>query len=173
MKTCLKRLFLAILLCVIFTFSACTLPEYTYRKREVAPCNIQLIHYDEMGAQEQRYYLLFFSDPFDNFEEEKCTVLEELPVEQLENFEQDMLDVGYCSSGQAVTKAPYGNGLRIVYEDGSFLVITWSKFNPSYSGGGFLGEYDADGRSMGGEIYVDATAYMYIAANYFEMKIPY
>lgn len=172
MKAWFKKVFFGIILCVPFVFSACTLPTYSYSKGEVSPCNIQLIHYDETDVEEQNHRFLF-SEPFDDFKEEKCTVLEELTADKFEDFETDMVEVGRCSSNGALTKSPYGYGIRIIYEDGSFLVITWTKYDTYDYGVGFVNEYDADGKSLDGGESLRATAYMWVATNYFEMKIPY
>lgn len=176
MRAWMKRVFLGILsLLPVFAFFACTPAEYLYGKSEYGVQAIQLIHYDETGAEEQNYdFLGLKSEPFHNFALEKCTVLEELSQEVFDEYEEDMCIDQRFWYGNATTKSPYGYGVRIVYGDGTSFVTTWSAYTSDMIYTGFVGVYDANGtpreRGFGG---IDPTWYMTVAANYFEMKIPY
>lgn len=173
MERWLKKLFIGMLsLIALFSMSACTLPAHHYPDyKEITA--IQLIHYDETGAEPPKFWFVFTIEPYINFDENKCTVLEELPAEKIKEFDADMRKVGTMRGGSAAyTKAPYGYGVRFLYDDGDFFVVTWSKFNEETVYPGFAGMYEPNGEPG---YCQDANPlwYMIAATNYFEMKIPY
>lgn len=177
MRTLIKRLFIGLLCLLPLALTACTQPTYAYGNHpQLAVQAVQLIYYDETDVEKQNYsWFGFKHDPFDNFEMEKCTVLEELPQELFDAFTTDM-ERSYGAS-EADTKSPHGYGIRIVREDGSCFVLTWGHYknsDPYWAADCFVGYYDANGAPIDDYcVWIDPTYCMMIAANYFEMKIPY
>ena len=131
MRTLIKRLFIGLLCLLPLALTACTPQTYGYGNHpQFAVQAVQLIYYDETDVEEQNYsWLGFKHDPFDNFEMEKCTVLEELPQELFDAFTTDM-ERSYGAS-EADTKSPHGYGIRIVREDGACFVLTWGHYKNS------------------------------------------
>lgn len=173
----IRKLFIGIISFIaLFSMTACTPARHHYPDKSNSISAIQLIHYDKAGAETPKYLLssIILLESVPNFDENKCTVLEELPQECFEEYNADMLLAENVWSGVADTKAPYGYGVRFVYDDGSCLVVTWSEYDENSIYAGFAGKYDANGKSLQNYIEgMDPLWYMIVAANYFESKIQY
>ena len=173
MKKSLKKVsLLGIVIAVLFAFGGCTPPTFYFKKPEgVEVEKIQLIEYNNPNVLEQEYYIFLIKKHNDeNFDESKCTVLEELSGESFESFVAEVAQEN-VSMWNASKCGPLGQGIRIIYSDGSFFVITWEKdLDSVYHFNGFSSYYKKDGSD--GELdSVDPLYYMIIAANYFDTKI--
>ncbi len=174
MKSIFKKFSLfTVILSMLFTIVGCT-PYMHYYGPAPAPLEvkaIQLIEYDNPNVQTQEYVINFNAKhAFENFDESKCTVLEELDKENFLEFETDLSEgVG---GGNALKRGPIGQGIRIIYSDESFFVSTWGEVEENSNCEGFVGDYNADGTPKENSCMgVDPMYYMIVAANYFETKI--
>ena len=162
-----------ILVCVLFVAVACTPPSFRYSKPEgVEITSIQLIDYDNPNVQSQKkIFLSTYKYEFEKFDEEKCTILEELKAEDFADFEADLVEQ-YVGKYNCLTCGPIGQGLCIRYSDGTYFVLTWSQLDLYDFEVGFVATYYEDGtikkNTYGG---IGPINYMIIAANYFQTKI--
>lgn len=173
MKYTLKKFVLLVFLAILFIISGCTPHMFYYGKLENLEIKkIQLIEYKNPNVLEQEYSGFFISYKakyeFEDFDQSKCTVLEELNEEDFEEFNTDM--EGAVEAHLAYKRGHNGQGLRIIYSDGSFFVFTWEYLN-SVNADGLVGYYGENGKCQGDLEDIDPISYMIIAANYFETKI--
>ncbi|MBE5737777.1 MAG: hypothetical protein E7348_05190 [Clostridiales bacterium] len=172
MRKNIKKIFLIGIIAILFMIGGCTPHMFYYGKLEKLEIKkIQLIEYENPNVLEQEYFgFLFYRAKyeFEDFDQSKCTVLEELNEEDFEEFNTDM--EGAVEAHLAYKRGHNGQGLRIIYSDGSFFVFTWEYLN-SVNADGLVGYYGENGKCQGDLEDIDPILYMIIAANYFETKI--
>lgn len=173
MRKNLKKIFLIGIVAILFMISGCTPPSFLYTKPENLEIKkIQLIEYENPNVLEQEYSgFLFYRAKyeFENFDPNKCTVLEELNEQDFPSFNTDMEEDRVGASHKVSKRGHNGQGLRIIYSDESFFVLTWESTD-SYNEG-IVGYYEKNGTPKGDLEDIAPMLYMIIAANYFQTKI--
>lgn len=140
MKKFLKSVFIAVLaVAVLFAATACHPP---FRRIKLTVDDIktaELIEYDNAEAKdvENKYGALDY-----DFSKEKT--LKSLKSEDYEYFVETLSKVEYLrDNGKTFKDSPNGKSLKVVNNDGSFVIICLYRQNgQEYS---FLGSYAADG----------------------------
>ncbi len=153
----------------LFFFSGCTPSEFIFsyeyhRDRVVA---VELINYEDPNVGEKPFRLLFSKVEDDCvFDFSCCTVIETLPEEQIEPFLFECSGTYYDSTTKL--NAPQGQGIRIVLANGSFMVLSWTKYEGETVD--YVCGYDKDGNPLNTASSV-GNSFMLTAANNFNTKI--
>lgn len=135
-------LFLALILTII-CLTACDPNEFRYRYDELKEktIRIELIDYKNPDAKE----LFEKRDKVISFDFDKMEIIETLGKEQSEDFLQDISKIVFMEYWRHYD-SPNGISLRLVYDNGDFVVISqYDKF--------YTGSFNADGtikRFIGG-----------------------
>lgn len=138
----LRKIILIIFLvfCTLF-LSACDYSYYLYHNTdgneiflEKEVIGIELIKYENLAVE---------NDPLEEYEFDlnKLEVLENLNPDNIESFLNELIKIGGLSGkSKQLLNSPNGMGIRIVYDDLSFTLITYTIINDKDCI--FLGEYD-------------------------------
>ena len=174
MRKNIKKIFLIGIIAILFMISGCTPPSFLYTKPENLEIKkIQLIEYENPNVLEQEYLDFFIFHKakyeFENFDPNKCTVLEELKEEDFQAFNTCMEEDEVMKYHLVSKRGHNGRGLRIIYSDESFFVLTWESIDSYYEG--IVGYYDKNGNRQGDLEEIAPMLYMIISANYFNTKI--
>ena len=175
----MRKLFKNFIACMLFvcllcSISSCTPRRYSYRLyEELVISSVQLIQYDNPTVEAQEYqFILVAKYPFETFDEDKCTVIEELPSEHLEEFKADLCEI-IMGVSEAKFRGHNGQGIRITYTDGTYYVATWYTADGYWEGyAAHVAMYDTDGTIVENSCNtIGGLPYMTVAANYFQTKI--
>ena len=136
----------AAILCIILmlTLTACD-PGMTHITKESLAdaehvAKVELIHYENPGQKRFKLWSPDHSKKLKPFEEAKVTVLEELPAERIPEFLDRLSEADILVKYWAVD-SPRCFGLRLTYDDGSFLILNC--YGQTYRG--YIGTYSSDG----------------------------
>lgn len=136
----LKKLFILLLGCATLTLMGCDYSFNIYRSKDKAVISIELIYYDNPDARENpsEAYL---------FDQDKLEVIEILDYSQIEHFMQKLSRIHSIGGIDAETLFSHdGKGIRIIYEDEYFEIITLTNINEE--GRFFSAEYDNEGNQL-------------------------
>lgn len=133
-------LIIFLVFCTLF-LSACDYSYYLYHNTdgneiflEKEVIGIELIKYENLAAE---------NDPLEEYELDlnRLEVVENLNADNIESFLNELTKIGGISGkSKQVLNSPNGMGIRIVYDDFSFTLITTTIINGKDCI--FLGEYD-------------------------------
>lgn len=144
MSKCIKKIvILTLVVPFVFSLSACDYSYYLYHNTDGNQTFlnkdvtiIQLIKYENLSVQ---------NDPLREYELDLNTleILEPLIADNIESFVNELIKIGGLSGKfKQVINSPNGIGIRIIYDDESFTLITTTVIDGRDCI--FLGEYDAD-----------------------------
>ena len=129
---------------ILLCMTGCDPGSYSFEYEELTECivAVELINYDN---SEQRHFMTWVIDqssrllPFDS---NKCTVLASLEEDNLSDFLSDLSEADILPDYYAYN-SPKGVCLRLLYENGEFMVIWCNYEKTSYTG--YIGTYTSSG----------------------------
>ena len=129
-----KFLIVALVVALAFSFVACDV-GYHLCNLNIEVANVELINYNNPAAQNSPLE----KHPLDL---EKLETLETLGSDSRDNFINELSKIGKYLGGKfkQVLNSPAGIGVRIIYQDGSFTLITVTVIKGKDSI--FRGDYD-------------------------------
>ncbi|MCL2797597.1 MAG: hypothetical protein FWD58_06050 [Firmicutes bacterium] len=135
------------LLCafMLFAWTACDCAYSLYTRPDKEVTAIELIYYDDLDAK---------ANPLVEYPLDvgKMMLLEELDPAEIESFLDKLCDIGeYAGPAyKQILFSHYGKGVRIIYEDASFTIITLNAEEKD-SDCFYVADYDSDGNQTWSE----------------------
>ncbi len=143
MRRLKKILLLSVLICCLTLLTSCDYSYFLYNNTdgeelflEKKVTSIELINYENLKVQDNQ------SDEC-QLDLAKLEILETLDDDNYENFIKELAEIGgFTGKLKQLLKSPEGIGIRIIYDDDSFTLITTTTVNDYDCI--FLGEYNSD-----------------------------
>lgn len=143
MKKIVSILTLIALLISSMFLSSCESERYYITEHDMADVSqVQLVYYDNPNSEIIKYHIFAWKKPaLKSFDISKMEIIEVLPAEKHEEFVRLMIE-SMCVIEPPACDSPDGYCVRIVYENGEYIVISASLYKS------YCARFNADGSMM-------------------------